>query len=93
MMHTRDRIHELVEKLPEDTLSAVEQFLERRNSTGGSPVRRALACAPVEVEPLTPEDIAALDEAYADVAAGRTVADAKVRRRLGSFDEKRKLDT
>ncbi len=39
--------------------------------------------APYDDEPLTEEDIAALDEAWEDVAAGRLVSDEEVKRELG----------
>ena len=47
------------------------------------PVLRALLAAPVDDEPLTPEDEAALVAAYEDIRAGRVMTTAELRRRLG----------
>ena len=42
-----------------------------------------LADAPIDDEPVTPEDVAAIAEAREDLAQGRTTPLAEVRRRLG----------
>jgi hypothetical protein len=42
-----------------------------------------LANAPIDDEPVTPEDAAAIAEAREDLAQGRTTPLAEVRRRLG----------
>ncbi len=47
------------------------------------PILQALAAAPADDEPLTPEDEAALAEAYEALRRGDVVAGAEVRRRLG----------
>lgn len=46
------------------------------------PVLRALETAPLDDEPLTPEEEAEMREAYADIAAGRVMTIDEVRRRL-----------
>lgn len=50
------------------------------------PMLRTLRAAPVDDEALTPDDEAALDEAYADLQRGAIVSGAEVRRRLGLVD-------
>jgi predicted transcriptional regulator len=81
MAPVRERIHRLVDQLPEAELSAAESLLvERRAAT--DPFFQALANAPEDDEPLTDEDAAALDEANADIAAGRVVPHEEVFRRL-----------
>lgn len=81
MTQVRERIHRLVDQLVDAELPAIESLLvERRAAT--DPVLQALANAPDDDEPLTDEEIAALDEAYADIAAGRVVSHAEARRRL-----------
>jgi predicted transcriptional regulator len=45
------------------------------------PVLEAIERAPLDDEPVTPEDEAALKEALADVREGRTVSHDEVRRR------------
>ena len=47
------------------------------------PILERLRTAPVDDEPLTDEDQAALAEARADVRAGRVSSDTEVARRLG----------
>ncbi len=79
---TRDRIHQLVDSLSERELAAVERFLAQLQN-GDDPVLRALAAAPEDDEPLTSEDQVAIQEAYADLAAGRTIPDDELWRRLG----------
>lgn len=81
-MRTRDRIHGIVDAPPDLELPAINSFLDTV-STSGSPLRRALASATVDDEPLSIEDDAAISEAYADVAAGRIVSDDDLWRRLG----------
>jgi hypothetical protein len=46
------------------------------------PVRAALRDAPPDDEPLTEDDVAALEEAYEDLVQGRVVSHEEVRRRL-----------
>jgi hypothetical protein len=72
MTPVRERIHRLVDQLPEIELPAVESLLSERRAAA-DPFLQALANAPEDDEPLSDEDIAALDEAYADIAAGRVV--------------------
>ena len=45
------------------------------------PALEAIERAPLDDEPVTPEDEAALEEALADVREGRTVSHDEVRRR------------
>ncbi len=45
-------------------------------------VARALQDAPLDDEPLTEEDLAALAEAYEDLKKGRVVSHEEVRRRI-----------
>lgn len=50
--------------------------------TEDDPVLKALRDAPPDDEPLTEEDIAALEEAYEDLAQGRVFSHEEVRRQL-----------
>ena len=81
-MQMRERVHRLIDELPEQELGAVERFLAQRGA-GVSPLRCALEAAPEEDEPLSTEAAAAIEEAYADVVAGRVVKDDDLGRRLG----------
>ena len=47
------------------------------------PVGLSLALSPIDDEPLTPEEAAALDEAYAARQPGDVISDEELRRELG----------
>lgn len=65
MATTKERIHQLVEQLPESDLAAVERVLD-------DPLLRALLSTPQDDDPLSPDEISGILEAKRDVAAGRT---------------------
>jgi hypothetical protein len=89
----REVLHQLVDDLPDDELESAREFLQglRARSTalaGGQPVRSAglppiLANAPVDDEPLTEEEEAALAEAYEDLRTGNLVSMAEIQREFG----------
>jgi hypothetical protein len=64
MTVTKAQIHELVDRLPENELAAIERVLDE-------PLLRAPLCTPADEEPLSPEDIGGVIEAKRDVQAGR----------------------
>jgi hypothetical protein len=47
------------------------------------PVLRALLDAPEDDEPVTPEEEAALEESHREVAAGKVISHAELKRKLG----------
>ena len=65
----RERIHRLVDRLPEEELPTARRVLEGLRSLS-DPVLRALLDAPEE-EPISEEERAALREAEEDVRRGR----------------------
>lgn len=68
-MTTKERLHQLIEELPEGRLSAVERFLEAALADADDdPVAWALDHAPVE-EPL-PDEVEAIRAARASLKAG-----------------------
>jgi predicted transcriptional regulator len=80
-MTVKDDIYRLIEELPEHELVTARRLLEElRDRAAGLP--RVLPDAPLDDEPVTDEDRAAIAEAQADVAAGRVVPHAEARRRL-----------
>jgi hypothetical protein len=81
-MTDRERLHVLVEDLPEDEVHAALRFLEYLHHAEDDPFLRALRNAPPDDEPLTDEDVAALDEAWEDVRQGRLVSHEEVRRQV-----------
>lgn len=80
-MEDRQALHTLVDELPEPEVAAARRFLEYLRQTA-DPLRLALDSAPVDDEPLTEDDLAAIREGFDDRARGETVPHDEVRRRL-----------
>jgi len=79
-MTTREKLHRLVDELAEAELEgALDLIASRREDR----VIVAFRDASADDEPLTPEEEAALAEADADIAAGRTVSLEEIERRYG----------
>ena len=79
-MTTKADLHRLVDGLPEENLPAAERALTTLQDE--DPVLRAFMNAPLDDEPLTEEDIAAIEEAHEDIRLGRTYAWEEVRDQL-----------
>lgn len=79
-MLTRERLHILVDTVPDDDLETVQHLLEEH---GTDPLLLALANAPEDDEPLTPEEEAAIREGLDALASGDVVSDQQLRRELG----------
>ncbi len=71
----RERIETLTEREAQRTLRLLDDLRD--------PVAVFLDNAPLEDEPTTPEEEAAVAEARADVAAGRTVSLDEIKREFG----------
>jgi predicted transcriptional regulator len=80
-MTVKDRLHRLVDELSEQETHTAERFLEFLRYSH-DPLMRAGLAAPDDDEPETPEEAAAIEEARADMAAGRVLPHEEVRRRL-----------
>jgi hypothetical protein len=78
---TRDRLHELVNALADEDLPTAVQVLTAL--VDDDPVGLALALAPIDDEPETDEERAAVAEGKADLAAGHTLTTDELRRSLG----------
>ena len=68
-MIARDDLRTMLDAIPDERLPAARGALARLTD----PVLLAFLNAPEDDEPLTDEDIAAIEEGRADIAAGRTV--------------------
>jgi hypothetical protein len=81
MTDTRERAHQLIDRLPETQLSGLVQFLE----TIVDPVATALRNAPLDDEPETEEDKLAATEArdWLRNNGGKGIPHAEAMRRLG----------
>jgi predicted transcriptional regulator len=80
-MRERERLHALIDSLPEDELQAALRFLEHLGTEAVEP-HWSLGDAPADDEPFTAADEAALAEAEEDLAEGRIVTHNEARRRL-----------
>ena len=78
-MTTRETLHHLVDELSECQWSEAERYLTGLNTS--DPVLRAFLLAPVDDEPETDEERAAVDEARAEVARGEVSSWEEVKAR------------
>ncbi|MDE3075534.1 MAG: hypothetical protein KGJ86_08900 [Chloroflexota bacterium] len=79
----REKLHRLIEELPEQEVQPAERFLEYLRNVGSDPVARAFMEAPVDDEPLTPEDERAIREAEDEIARGEGIPWEEARQLLG----------
>jgi len=77
---SRDVLHSLVDRLPDEELSAAQRFLE---FLAASPAYRAALAAPADDEPVTAGDAQAIARAREGVRAGRVVSHEDVLREFG----------
>jgi hypothetical protein len=81
-MTIKDDLHRLVDELPAEELYAAKRYLVYLRNMG-DPVFRSLEEAPYDDEPETPEERAAVLEAYKDLAEGRVVSFDEIKREFG----------
>jgi len=80
-MTTRQDLHRMVDQLSDAAIPEAERLLVALREAD-DPVLRAFMEAPEDDEPLTDEDIAAIEEGLEDVRAGRVVSHDEARRLL-----------
>lgn len=78
----RNELHQIVDHLGESELREAGRLLRYLYNLG-DPVFRSLLEAPLDDEPLTEEEEAAIEEAWQDVAEGDAVTSEELRRHLG----------
>lgn len=78
-MTTKDALYRLIDAIPEDGLETARQALEPL----ADPVLLALANAPVDDEPETDEERAAVEEGRVALARGNAISLEDARRELG----------
>lgn len=81
-MEDRQALHTLVDELPEPELPAARRLLESLRQHPEDPLRLVLSAAPLDDEPVTDEDLAAIREGLAEKARGETVSHEEVKRLL-----------
>jgi len=77
---SRQTLHDLVERIPEEDLKAAQRFLEYLAS---NPALRAVLMAAEDDEPVTEEDAAAIRRAEAEIQASRVVPHEEILREFG----------
>ncbi len=82
-MVTRQELHQLVDETPDAGLDDVRRYLAALKEAEGDAFLARLRLLPEDDEPLTPEEEAALAEAYGDLTAGRVVSLEQAKRELG----------
>ncbi len=75
---TREDIHRLVDSLHEGDLPTVGEYLQSFQSIGSDELLNSLMAAPWDDEPESPEEAAAVREAYEDVRSGNLVRDEEL---------------
>jgi hypothetical protein len=82
MMTTKEKLHRLVDALPNAVLDEAEDFLQELQQRATDPLLQALAAAPEDDEPETDEERAAVAEARAAIARGEVEPWDRVRNEL-----------
>ena len=84
----RDHLRRLIDQLPDaETLAALRYLEYLRDRHGEDPLLRALEAAPIDDEPLTSGEEAALAEASAQVQRGEVVAWEDLKKQLRDCDQ------
>ena len=76
------QIKDLIDGMPPEELLVIKRFIQYVRDME-DPFLRNMAEAPWDDEPLTDEDIAALEEGKEDVKAGRLVSHEEIMREFG----------
>jgi hypothetical protein len=77
---TREALHELIDRIPEEEMVAAQRFLEY---LARSAAFRATLSAPADDEPVTRGDAESIGRAQNDVRAGKVVSHEEVLREFG----------
>ena len=77
---SRLTLHQLVDRIPEEELSAAQRFLEY---LAVGPAYRAALSAPPDDEPVTDGDAAAIAQAREEVRAGKVASHDEILREFG----------
>ncbi|MGH9361707.1 MAG: hypothetical protein ACRD2T_07300 [Thermoanaerobaculia bacterium] len=81
-MEDRKELHTLVDELPEAELPEAKRLLESLRRQAEDPLRAVLDAAPIDDEPITDEDLAAIEEGLAEKARGEVFSHDDVKRLL-----------
>ena len=79
---SRQEIKDLIDGLPDIELHAVKRFIQYIRDMN-DPLFRILAEATWDDEPVTDEDLEAIEESNRDIAAGRVISHQDLKAELG----------
>ncbi len=82
-MTVKERLHQLIEELPEQQLSDAEYMLRTLRAHGDDPLAHKLLLAPIDDEPETEEERLAVQEGRDALERGDIVRDEDLGRELG----------
>jgi hypothetical protein len=85
-MTVKENVHRLIDQLSDSTLVEAERYLEALRRAELEPLWQAFMAAPEDDEPLTAEDIAAIEEGKAEIARGEGIPWEIAREQLLSHD-------
>jgi len=77
---SRDPLHDLIDRIPEEELPAARRFLEY---LAISPAYRTALSAPIDDEPLTEGDTAAIARVHDEVLSGKISSHDEILREFG----------
>ncbi len=78
MIVSKEKLHKLIDALPEKELSAAERFLRYLNDIGSDPVLKALSQASEEDELILPEEETMVQEARKSYRQGDVLSDQEL---------------
>lgn len=82
MISNKERIHKLIDELPEEEVPVAERFLRYLCDIGNDPVKRALLNASEDNEAITPKEEEMVNEAKAAYERGEVQTDEELDREL-----------
>ncbi len=85
-MTKKHDLHALVDHLPERVLPEAERYLRILAEADGDPVALAFLNAADDDEPLSSDEIAAIEEGIADITAGKVIPWEEAWERLRTLD-------
>jgi hypothetical protein len=81
-MSPRDALHRLIDDLPEGEIPRAERVLQALKEAAEAP-SYTLETAPIDDEPETPEEAAAVAEAWREHREGKSLTTDELKRELG----------
>ncbi len=88
MVVTKQDLHQLIDEIPEQEHQAAAKYLQRLRDLVNDPIYKAFMNAPLDDEPVTPEERRLIDEAKAEVARGEVLSWEEAQGLLFGHEEK-----